>query len=277
MAVTRAVLVENLERVHRMYRRILERIEGVELLDSFFHVEDLLEALDNGLEPDVIITDVRMDDDKGAADLKRADGIEAGRRIRVRHPRMPIIFYSVWDNAEYYRRIEEAHFGTRYAFVMRHSFTDLDRVSEIIRMVVRGQTYIDPEMLVEMDLLKERNIHSPFHLMENDDQRKVLRLLGDGLSNDEIAHTMSRSTRWVEEQVKTIYAILSLTNEGGSDSRRIRAARIVLEDRLLIWKQQPDGTIALLAQDRHDAWRPLDNVKQEEQIAKEDARVISSM
>jgi DNA-binding NarL/FixJ family response regulator len=271
------VLVENLERVHRMYRRLLERIEGIELFDSFFYTEDLLLALDNGLEPDVIITDVRMDDDKGVSDMKRTDGIEAARRIRMRFPRMPIIFYSVWDNSEYYRRVEEAHFGMRYAFVMRHSFTDLERVSEIIRMVVRGQTYIDPEMLIEMDLLKERNTHSPFHQMENDDQRKVLRLLSDGLSNDEVAHTMSRSTRWVEEQVKTIYLLLSLTNESGSDSRRIRAARMVLEDRMLMWQPQTEGSIVLLTQDRHGAWRLLDEVKHEEQIAKEDARVVSSM
>jgi DNA-binding NarL/FixJ family response regulator len=277
MAVIRTVLIENMERVHRMYRRILERIEGIELIGSYYDPAELLAAMDSGLEPELIITDVRMDDEKTYADIKHADGIEAAQRIRMRFPRMPIIFYSNWEKPEYYRRIEEARFGTRYAFVMRHSFTDLERIGEIIRMVVRGQTYIDPEMLVEIDLLKERSSRSPMNLMQNDDQRKVLRFLGDGLSNDEIAHTMSHSTRWVEEQVKTIYSSLSLTNESGGDSRRIRAARMVLEDRLLLWQSQPDATIALLTEDRQGAWRPLDEVKHEEGLAKEDARVIGSM
>ena len=81
---------------------------------------------------------------------------------------------------KYYRRIKRARFSTRYAFVKRYSLDDWDRMGEIIRLIVRGQTYIDPEMRVEMDLLKERSEDSPLRLMENDDQRKVLALLAMG-------------------------------------------------------------------------------------------------
>lgn len=275
MEAIRTVLVENLERPHRMYRRILEKIEGIQLLDTFYYPEDLLERLDGGMRPDVVVMDVRMDDDIDSPDREHLDGIEAARRLRMRFPRMPFVLYSIWDDPEYYRRIEEAHFGTRYAFVKRYSLDDWDRMGEIIYMVVRGQTYIDPEVRVEMDLLKERSENSPLRLLGNDDERKVLALLADGLSNDEIARAIARSTRWVEEMVKTIYQNLWLTGEGSSDSRRIRAARMFHEDRVLIWEPQEDGTIVIKAQDRQGTWRRLEHVKHEEHEAKQDAKVIN--
>ena len=57
MELIRAVLVENLDRPHRMYRRILERLEGIELTDAFHYPEELIERLDRGLRPDVIVMD----------------------------------------------------------------------------------------------------------------------------------------------------------------------------------------------------------------------------
>lgn len=276
METIRAVLVENLERPHRMYRRILERVEGISLIASYSYTEELIEQLELGLRPDVIVMDVRMDDGLDAPRGEHIDGIEAARRIRMRFPRMPILLYSIWDNPAYYRRIEEARFSTRYAFVKRYSLDDWDRMGEIIRLIIRGQTYIDPEVRVEMDLLKERSENSPLRQLENDDQRKVLALLADALSNDQIAHAMSRKTRWVEEEVKQIYDLLGLSNEGSGDSRRIRAARIFQEDRLLLWETQLDGTIVILAQDRHGEWRPLEDIKREEIEAEEDAKVLNN-
>lgn len=276
MEQIKAVLVENLERPHRMYRRLLERLDDVVLIGAFYYPEQLLKQLDQGLRPDIVVMDVRMDDSLTDDGTDHFDGIEAARRIRMRFPKMPIILYSMWDNPEYYRRIEEARFGMRYAFVKRYSLDDWDRLGEIVRRVWRGETHIDPEVRVEMDLLKERGKNSPLVLLEDDDQRKVLALLADGLSNDEIARTLARKPRWVEEIVKQIYELLWLTNEGSGDSRRIRAARMFHEDRVLRWEPCDDGSVALLAQDRHGEWRRLEDIKCDEEEAVVDAKVINN-
>ena len=142
-------------------------------------------------------------------------------------------------------------------------------------MVVDGGTYIDAEVQVEIDLLKEHHKNSPMRLLETEDQQKVLALLGAGLSNEEIGAAMGRKTRWVEEEVKQIYEILDLSRTGSGDSRRIRAATMFHEDRMIIWENTDTGVV-LKAQDRHDQWRLLEHVKQEENEAISDAKVIDS-
>lgn len=233
MNTIKAVLVENLERPHRAYRRLLERIDGVQLLGAFFSPEDLIAQLDAGLRPDVIVSDVRMDDDLRGPSIERLDGIEAARQIRARFPRIAIILYSMWDNTDFYRRIEQIRLTNRFAFLKRSTITDSEMIGEIIRRVVRGEIYIDQEVRAEMDLLKDRRQNSPLTLLEHEDQHKVLALLADGLSNDEIAKAVGRRLRWVEEMVKNIYEALNLSNLGSGDSRRIRAARMYQEDRIL--------------------------------------------
>jgi DNA-binding NarL/FixJ family response regulator len=272
----RAVLVENVERLRRIYRRLFERVNDVELVEVFAYPEALLERLDQGLRVDVIVMDVRMDDELDTRSVEHIDGIEAAKRIRMRFPRMPILLYSFWDSSEYYRRVEEARFTTRYAFVKRYSLDDWDRVGDIIRLICNGQIYIDPEIRVEMDLRKERSENSPLRLLDDADQGKVLALMADGLSNDQIAHAMARKLRWVEDEISAIYTILQLPNDGGGDSRRIRAVRMFQDDRLLQWQTQPDGVVTILAQDRHGEWRPLDDIKREEREAEDDARIIST-
>lgn len=271
----RVALVENLERPRRMYGRMLEQIDGVQLCEAFHYPEELLERLDNGFTVDVILMDIRMDESLQLTSTERLDGIEAARQIRERAPRMPIILYSIWDNPDYYRRVEAARFRTHYAFVKRYAL-DTERLGEIIRTVLRGFTYIDPEVRAEMDLLRDRHEFSPLRLLEHDEQRKVLALLANGLSNEEIARTLARKTRWVEEEVKNIYEVLNLSNVGSGDSRRIRAARMYWEDRILCWETQPEGGIAVLAQDFRGNLRPLEQVRHEEQESYEDAKVINN-
>ena len=86
----RAVLVDALERPQRVYQRVIEQIEGVELVETFFYPEPLIEQLKSGLEVDVVIMDVRMEDELNRQE-KHIDGIEAARQIRTFAPRMPIV------------------------------------------------------------------------------------------------------------------------------------------------------------------------------------------
>ncbi len=273
MDLIKVALVENLEAAHRMYRRILEQTSGVQLIAAFHYPEELIEKLEEGIGVDVIVMDNRMNELDKNTGPERLDGIAAAQLIRQRHPRMPIVLYSNWDEPEFYRRVEMAHFGSHYAIVKRYAL-DTNRLGEIIRSVVRGFAYIDPEVRVEMDLLRAWSEHSPLRLLETEEQYKILALISDGLSNEEVARTIGIRPRRVEEEIKSIYELLGLSNEGTGDSRRIRAARMYLEDRILEWDVLSDGRVILLAQNRRGEWRPLNEVKQEEARDREDAKKV---
>jgi DNA-binding NarL/FixJ family response regulator len=265
-------LVENMDRVHKAYTRLLQQLDGVELVAAFYYPEDLIARLDTGFALDAVVMDIRMDEDATVGEDVHMDGIEAACQIRARWPRFPIVLCSIWDNPDYYRRIEAARFRTHYAIVKRDAL-EIERMGEVLYNVVRGFVYIDDTVRVEMELQRHGHDHSPLRLLETEEQRAVLALISDGLSNDEIARTMKCSTRRVEEIVRHIYELLDLRNEGTGDSRRIRAARMYLEQRVLLWEENPDGSVRVLAQDVRGDWRLLDDVKREVEELRTEAQV----
>src|SRR3712207_142814 len=94
----RVVLVENLLRPQRMYALLLQQLPGVKLVHSYFYPEELLEALEAGLQVDVIMMDIRMDEISNRD--RQLDGLAAAIEIRKRFPKMPIVLYSMWDQRE---------------------------------------------------------------------------------------------------------------------------------------------------------------------------------
>jgi DNA-binding NarL/FixJ family response regulator len=274
MTPIRVALVENLERVHRMYRRILEQVDGIVLAGAFHYPEELMAALDDGLVIDAVMMDVRMDEALSGTVPGHLDGIEAACLLRQQRPRLPIVLYTMWDDPQFYRRIEAARLQSHYAVLKRYAI-DVDRIGEMLRSVVRGFVFVDDEIQVEMKLQRAWHEHSPLRLLENDDQRKVFALLGDGLSNEEIAKTLGMRPRRVEDLVRVIYETLGLSNDGTSDTRRIRAARMYQEDRLLLWESDAGGRLVIVAQDAQGAWRPLEEVKREVQLMREDAKIMN--
>lgn len=274
MTPIRVALVENLERVHRMYRRILEQIDGVRLAGAFHYPEELLTALADDLEIDAVMMDIRMDEALSGTVTNHMDGIEAACWLRKQRPRLPIVLYTMWEDPQFYRRIEEARFQSHYAVLKRYAI-DVDRLGDILRAVVRGFTYVDDEIRVEMQLNRAWSLHSPLSLLENAEQRKVLALISDGLSNEEIARALGMRLRRVEDLVRSVYEVLDLSNDGTSDTRRIRAARMYQEDRVLMWERRPDGGFSILARNARGEWLPLEAVKEEEQLMREDAKVMN--
>lgn len=89
----RVLIADDTVHVRRMLRSMLE-LDGFEVVADVGTGADVLQRLEEGLHPDVIVLDERMPD---------LDGIETARRIRARRPDQVVLLYTAFPH----RALEE--------------------------------------------------------------------------------------------------------------------------------------------------------------------------
>lgn len=192
-------------------------------------------ALERCLEeaPDVILMDVQL---AGAL-----NGIDAAVAIRREFPRMPMVFYSIQDDDEYYRSFRRSGILSHYAYVRKSNYLLPEMIVPLLRDAVAGRSFIDPEIESRVQEVRQKDERSPMALLEPNEQA-VARMLAQGMSNEQIAARYGfRDKRTISRTNGQIYAAWGL-NDTTTDEKvaRTRAALIVREGRMLIWDE--DGT-----------------------------------
>jgi DNA-binding NarL/FixJ family response regulator len=180
-------------------RRIFDRRHG---FDVIAEAGDGAEAVDlaRTLHPQVVVMDMRMPGTNGA---------EAIRRIRELNEPPPVLVLTTYDDNE---TVHEAVTAGAAGFALKDSSAeDLHRA---VREIANGNGWIDytvarplletfgevvppPERRAKLSLLTERELH-------------VMKLLGRGCTNSEIATELCVSTGTVKTHVGSILAKLGL-------------------------------------------------------------------
>lgn len=180
-------------------RRIFDRRHG---FDVVAECEDGNEAVELALrmKPDVIVMDMRMPGTNGA---------EAIRRLRAIEDTPPVLVLTTYDDAD---TVHEAITAGAAGFALKDSGAeDLHRA---VREIAAGNGWVDftvarplleaigdlvppPERRAKLGLLTERELH-------------VLKLLGRGMTNAEIAQELCVSTGTVKSHVGSILGKLGL-------------------------------------------------------------------
>jgi DNA-binding NarL/FixJ family response regulator len=180
-------------------RRIFDRRHG---FDVIAEAGDGAEAVDlaKSLRPQVVVMDMRMPGTNGA---------EAIRRIRELTEPPPVLVLTTYDDNE---TVHEAVTAGAAGFALKDSSAeDLHRA---VREIANGNGWIDytvarplletfgevvppPERRAKLSLLTERELH-------------VMKLLGRGCTNSEIATELCVSTGTVKTHVGSILAKLGL-------------------------------------------------------------------
>jgi DNA-binding NarL/FixJ family response regulator/DNA-binding SARP family transcriptional activator len=203
----RVLLVDDQELVRSGLRRILRRRDGFVIAGECADGSDVPAALAAG-EVDVIVMDLRM---------KVVDGIEATRRLRQSGSHPPVLALTTFDDDEL---LAGALRAGATGYVLKDSpAEDLIRA---VRAVAAGDAWLDAAVTARVLTTYRRAAPEPdtgpaperLTPREHD----VLRAIGRGLTNAEIATTLMISELTVKSHISRIFTKLGL---------RDRAAAIV--------------------------------------------------
>ena len=150
-------------------------------------------------QPDIVLMDIRM---------PIMDGIQATQRLRETHPNLPILILTTFDDHEL---IIKAIAAGAKGYLLKD--VSLETLVEAIQSLVDGGTWLQPAITERIVThLTQKPTQTAPSLIEplSDKELAVLRLMAAGLSNQEIAAGLFKSTGTIKNQVSSIMAKLSV-------------------------------------------------------------------
>ncbi len=226
------LLVEDNPRLRPALRQGLEATGTVTITRDCPSGEQALE-LCLSAPPDAILMDVRLEGEM--------NGIDAAVAIRREFPRMPVVFYSIQDDDDYFRSFRRSGILSHYAYVRKSNFLLPEMIAPLLKDAVAGRSFIDPEIESRVQEVRQKDQRSPMSLLEPNEQ-VVARMVARGMSNEQIAQRLGfRDKRTISRTNGQIYSAWGL-NDNAMDEKvaRTRAAMIVRDGRLIVWSA--DGT-----------------------------------
>ncbi|MET0728098.1 MAG: response regulator transcription factor [Acidimicrobiales bacterium] len=214
----RIVLAEDNALLRDGIRRILDAAEDLELVGAYGSLDELLAGVKEHA-PDVVVTDIRM------PPTGTDEGIRAAAELRASHPEVGVVVLSQFVSPQYAVALLDQGSQGR-AYLLKDRVADVDDLVDAIRVVARGGSVIDPQVVDELVRSRSRAERSPLeHLTPR--EREVLAEMASGKSNAAIAGTLVLSERAVEKHINSIFSKLHLVEEADVN-RRVKAVLLYL-------------------------------------------------
>ncbi len=191
----RVLLADDQRLMRDGLRTLLELEDDLEVVGEAENGRMVLELVET-LNPDVVLMDVRMPE---------MDGVEATRRLIARQPDAKIIILTTFDD-------ESIIFDGLRAGALGYLLKDVSgtELAEAIRQVIKGGALIQPsiarKVLAEFSRLPAPPSATPIPGAEplTSREEEILRWVGKGLSNKEIALRLSLTEGTVKNYVSGI-------------------------------------------------------------------------
>ncbi len=194
-------------------RRVLETSEDISVAGV---ANDASSALEQArlLRPDVILLDLRM---------PGASGVQATRRLREQDIRSAVIILTSYGDQAYVRQALEAGAD---GYLLKS--TPPDQLISAIRSAVRGRRQLSPELLdavlEDFKTLSREQTRRDADL--SDEDREILKLTAQGLTNREIGRELGRSEIAIKKRLQVIFAKLGAVDRAHAVAEAIRRGLI---------------------------------------------------
>ncbi|MET8508379.1 response regulator transcription factor [Streptomyces sp. NPDC004787] len=211
-APTRVFLVDDHEVVRRGLHDLIDDEPDMEVVGEASTAEQAL-ARGPALRPDVAVLDVRLPD---------GDGISVCRELRSRMPELACLMLTSFDDED---ALLDAIMAGAAGYVLKQ-IKGSDLVSAV-RTVATGQSMLDPATTARlMHSLRDPETAKPPEderlAVLSERERSVLELIGEGLTNRQIAKRLYLSEKTVKNHISRLLGKLGV-------ERRVQAAVIAAQ------------------------------------------------
>ena len=190
----RLLIVDDQALVREGMASLLALEEDLQIMGQASHGDEAF-ALAEDLKPDVILMDIRM---------PVCDGVMATRKIHQRHPAIKIVVLTTFDDEEF---ILQALQAGASGYLLKD--TPSEQVAAAIRTVYQGHTLLGPTVtpkvlshLTSPRLATKKRTDCESMLTSR--EIEVLKLLGQGKSNREIARLLNITEGTVKNHVTRV-------------------------------------------------------------------------
>lgn len=210
----RLILIEDHTDFRESVAMVLEKRGGYDCVGDFSNMEDALEALANGLEVDLVLSDL------GLPGMSGIDGI---RKVREILPLAQVLVLTAFTDRE---KVFAALEAGAHGYLVKAG--SANRLIETLEEVLAGGTPLDPK-IAGMVLERFRKI-SPISEAEALSNREceVLQLAAKGMTRQEIADHLKVSTHSVTEYTRRSFDKLHVRSLPAAVSEAIRRGMLDL-------------------------------------------------
>ncbi len=213
MEPIRVLIVDDHPMVRRGLRNFLSSASDILVVGEAEDGATALRAATD-LSPNVVLLDIR---------LTGPDGVAVAAQLRKSAPQVKIIILTAYDNDDY---IQGALRAGAYAYLLKSSSGET--VVEAIRQVHQGKRLLSPglmdRVLEQFQDLAQIKVKSQSGLLE--EEIKVLALIAQGATNEEIARAMYWGERTVRRKVDEIIVKLGVKNRAQAVAEAIKKGLI---------------------------------------------------
>ncbi len=192
----RVFLLDDHEIVRRGLKELLESEGDIEVVGESGLAQEAIRRIP-ALRPDVAVLDGRLPD---------GSGIDVCREIRSGHPEIAALILTSYDD-------DEALFSAIMAGAAGYVLKQVrgNDLIETVRRVAAGQSTLDPAVTQQvLDRLRQGPVEDPALAPLTPQERRILGLIGEGMTNRQIAEAMFLAEKTIKNYVSALLSKLGL-------------------------------------------------------------------
>jgi DNA-binding NarL/FixJ family response regulator len=209
----RVFLVDDHEVVRRGVAALLDSEDDIEVIGEAGTAESAIARIP-ALKPDVAVLDVRLPD---------GNGVDVCREVRSKVPGLACLMLTSYTD-------DEALFNAVMAGAAGYVLKQIHGSDLVgaVRTVASGQSLLDPQTTASMlQRLRDRAARQDPLAALSDQERNILDLIGEGLTNRQIGERMFLAEKTVKNYVSNLLSKLNMQRrtQAAALSARLRADR----------------------------------------------------